>query len=603
MSGPVSDQNLLMMLEGNQPPPQASGGVTDPAILQQLNGAQQAAPQTQATQQQFMNPPQNSDNIATELAAPVSGFNNEMVNSLLGATQGIGNAIMPQHVHVPAWVPGIGGSDIGAENGNAGINEIKKQKDQMIADFTEGQPKTQDLMAAGGVGADVAQFMGASELMPLKYAEALRAVKQLGLGGRAAGAAAEAATFGPSVTAGALTSGAQPTENQDQRISNMMWGGGAAGLGEGVGKAISSEVTDPAKKAVMAIADKYDVPVFRNQLWDKGNPGKFATSLMRMLPGGGAESRIAGQTEDFNNRVMQEVGGSGNVSPEKVADQFDVNSKGFQTLMPKYNVPVNKAFRTDMAAALKDPTFGKLTSEKQGILDQHLQAINDAVQNATTGAPSAGQGVIPGADLHNIQSSIGADLRGANTSPQLGRLRDFLHDRFEGAVTDPNDLGQYTKLRQQYRDLLVLDHVVGQTPNAVMQPAQLQAAAKKIYKDYGYANTTNGATGMAQLARLGDVLKDNVRSSGTAENTSVKDFLKHAGSTLTGAAVGAGVGEEEDGGHGALIGAGIGIPLAYAMSHGVVNPYLFTKMQTNPSVAKAMAPALANALYNHYGTQ
>lgn len=397
------------------------------------------------------------------------------------------------------------------------------------------------------------------------------------------------AAFVPSIATGNIGNGASLMQNAGNVAKQSALAGGLSeGLGqitEGteaepyarlagavipslVGKAASPQVKDQTKIPAMLSAEKFDVPVYRNQLQDKGLL-KATASLQREIPGSGAAGKIDAQTAAFNRAVNKTIGETGDaVTPERLGTAYDRISKVYDDITNKYNAKIDSGFEKKFFDLLDEGSAIGDTS-KEHAFNTMAKNISDKIKN----------GELAGDTYQGIRSQIGRLMRGQTSSPELGQLQNLIDDQFSKSMS-LGDRMRFKTARTQYRNMLALEDVVGRNPNAPIQPGMLQGSVKSKFGDYAYG----GKSDLEELARLGNLLKDNYPNSGTAQRTAVLKGLKTAGAIGGAGAIGyAGSENPEE--------TAAGLGGALLLSRLGINPLLFQKMSTKAPAFNNFGPA------------
>lgn len=548
--------------ENAAPAQQASAGIPDWAAgkfipAEQIDGPVSSAPAAPSKD------PIDTFNKITD-AAPI-GFASALANVPLGATQAVAGGLhaigaLPDRANVN--IPGYGPLDLGYQAGNAGVNQIAAEKDQLVKEQTGNNPIAKGLGIAGQLAGNVAGF-GA-------------------MGGNAAGYIAP-------IKAGMAQAAMQPAQDQQQRLINTGIGGAAAGAGKLVGNVLSPQVTSPELQPAMETAAENNIPVYRSQVSNSG-PVKAVASWEKDIPGSGAGGKIAAQKAAFNDAVAQTIGQRGNVTPETLADADEAIGNTYKQITSKYDLAADGGFRQDLATIVQDGK-SNLVGEKLAAFNQQVKNIQSKIVNQSSNTISKGTGIIPGQTYQNLRSNISGILRGSNSSPQMGKLMGLLDTKMMSGMT-PEDASAFGDARSMYRNMMVLEKVVKMAPNEPITPQKLAQAARGSFSDYAYGSTNQ----LAKLGRLGNVLKDTYPNSGTPMRNQLFDIAKHAVAPAVGAAAGGGVGYHEDG----LGGAAAGIAGGALLNRGLATPFLYQKMTSAaaPSTAPAVASGIANSFMN-----
>lgn len=484
--------------------------------------------------------------VSTMLNAPFSGLLNSGVNAALGGTQAIAGGLNAIGVLPDAL--NIGGSDYGYKAGNQGINDIKSIIDQQNADAMAGNVPAKVMNTGGEIAGNMALFAGT--------------------GGTNPGYAAP-------IASGMITGGAQPADNQIDRLKNAAISGGAALGGKVLGDIISPQVSDQTKQAALQTAKDFDIPIYRSQVSDSPVV-KAAASFEKDVPFSGATGKVSDQVSAFNRAVNGTIGQTGDaVTPETLKDADKQIGDIYDKMTGKYNLKVTPDFE-DKLLQLNDSAKFLGDQNKSYALQNQVDNVMSKIRNDQIG----------GSTYQGIRSQIGGLLRGQNGSPELGQLQDLLDSQFQQGM-NVRDLTEFQTARSQYRNMLALEKVVANSPNEPISPAKLQGAVKNVFGNYAYA----GGSDLERLARLGNILKDTFPNSGTATRAQLYDIAKHVAGPVIGMGIGGAEGYHQGGTAGALAGAAGGL----ALNRMALTPFLYTKMSQNPALIQQLLPEISAA--------
>jgi hypothetical protein len=230
----------------------------------------------------------------------------------------------------------------------------------------------------------------------------------------------------------------------------------------------------------------------------------------------------------------------------------------------------------------------------------------DEIQNANL----THNGQIPGDVYQSLRSRMESEaralLKSADTAAhEAGRAIREMRGALDGAMergiarNNPNDLGAWRALRNEYRNLLVVEKVVPYADDGLINPLKLRQA---VLGTHGKRNYARGEGDYAELSKAAANILKPLPDSGTASHAAAKNFGMNwpsaiggaLGATAGGAAVPGGIGIAP----GALVGAAIGnaIPriAGRAATSGLGQSYLSNQFLT-PDLDNRTA-ALANLL-------
>lgn len=482
--------------------------------------------------------------------APFSGLTDAFANTAIGAVQG-GSALANK-------MGLMGDNTLSSVQKN--INDLQDMRKEDMAQEYQGEPAAKGLNTAGNIAGNVAQFA----MMP-------------GVSSESAAIAYPANTI-----AGSLLSASQPVEKEQDRLANAIIGGGSGLAGRALGGMLSTQVTDPTKRAAMQTAEDFGIPVYRSQVAMDNPLAKAVASFEKEVPGSGVQGKIDSQVGSFNQAVNKTIGQTGEaVTPENMHVADEALGKIYDNMTSKYNLPVTPEFETKLLE-LNDTAKSLGDEGKEYALQSQVDNVMSRIKNGT----------IDGKVYQNIRSRIGGLLRGQNGSPELGQLQDLLDTHFQGQPgMAAEDQGVLETARSQWRNMLALEKPVANSPNTALGPANLQGAVKNVFGDYAYG----GGSDLERLARLGNILKDGFPNSGTAARNQIYEGAKH----ILGPAIGVGVGGAEGYHEGGWGGAAAGAVGGLALNRALVTPYLYSQMSLAPSLAQRFSAPATHAMADY----
>lgn len=489
----------------------------------------------------------STEKFLNAINSPFSGLENSAVDTAVGGAQGLSR--------VMGW-----------NNVGDALKKFEQMKNESLNETLNNNPAATAGYVGGDIAGNVGLFNAAAGANP-GYLKTMAV--GTGLGASQPADKDNTDVLGYSVPTQAVNAGI---------------GGAGALAGKAMGNIFSSQINDPTKLAAVKTAEDFNIPIYRSQVSDVPAT-RIGASFMKELPGSGAESLIDTQRGAFNSAVLGTIGQRGDaVTPEALSAADKQIGNVYDNMTSKYQMPVTQGFLQKLDNLENDvSSIGDQT--KEHALQSQINTVRSKVQNALSGQPSSGQGVIDGKTYQGIRSRIGSLLRSQSGSPELGQLQSLLDDQFQGSM-NPADSLIFQQARGQYRNLLALQKVVGNNPNEAISPGKLQGAVKNVFGDYAYG----GGSDLERLARLGNLLKDSYPNSGTASRNQLWDLTKHIGAT--GLALGAGgeLGREETNSN--PFGVAAGALGALGLSRYGLTPFLYSKMSSNPSAASTALSAL-----------
>lgn len=448
--------------------------------------------------------------------------------------------------------------------------QVGQQTDALIGDTLKHDPQT----TAGEYAKTAGEFLPAAAAGPGSFGRRLVTQALLPAAG--------------SETAGQLTEGtaAEPYA----RVAGALAGGLAPSAAR---RAVSPLPISPERQALVDTLRREGVDLTAGQTTGR-NALRYAESEL----GGNAGARMMEQQgEQFTSAALRRAGIDANrATPEVIDEAFTRIGQQFDDLGGRNRIVADQQLGQDLRATINE--YGSLVPEsaRAPIVGNLTNDIVDAVRR--------NQG-IPGDSYQALRSRLDKAARGARADPQLSEalrgLRNSLDDAMERSIAanNPDDAGAWREVRNQYRNMLVLEKAAtGAGENAaqgIISPSQLRNAT---VTGQGRRNYARGQGDFSELARAGEGIMKPLPQSGTAPRTAVRNM----GAALP-AVLGAGAGGAAGGGAGALLGlaAGSALPpmVGRALLSGPGRAYLGNQAATgmhatDPRIAAVIAALLAN---------
>ena len=392
-----------------------------------------------------------------------------------------------------------------------------------------------------------------------------------------------------SETAGQATKGtaAEPYA----RVAGALAGPFAA---SGVSRAITPFPASPERQRLVQALQGEGVNLTAGKSTGS-RPLRWAESVLEDTPlvAGRARRVAEREAEQFTAAALRRVGENAPRATPAVIDQaFNRMGQTFDDLAARNVARADQQLATDVRSALDD--YYNLVAPPN-----RTPAVTNYVQEMVTAA-QRNNGAIPGDVYQSLRSRIERAARGMGNNPEartaLREIRESLDDAMERSIAaagNQADLGAWREVRNQYRNMLVIEKAVtGAGENAaqgLISPSALRNAAVNQNRR-AYAR---GQGDFAELARSGEALMKPLPQSGTPPRLgAMGGFGAGVGATLgstfglVGTALGGAAGYATPG----LIGqALLSRPMQAYMGNQAVN-----RLQPGRSVASPLA--IANAL-------
>ncbi|MBB5040801.1 hypothetical protein [Shinella fusca] len=248
------------------------------------------------------------------------------------------------------------------------------------------------------------------------------------------------------------------------------------------------------------------------------------------LGGRKVADKIERQGEQFTSAILKRAGINANrATPDVIDDGFRAIGQKFDNLASRNNLAPDTKLAQDLGAVWRE--YASLVPESR-----RAPVVMDLIQDL---GKTLGQGSLDGSAYQAVRSRLDRMARGAVSDPQLQDalygLRNALDDGMERSLyrTNPRDLGEWRKVRNQYRNMLVIEKAAtGAGENAasgIISPAQLRNAT---VTKHGRRNYARGKGDFAELARSGEAVLRSMPNSGTAGRLNAQNLGANVGALL-----------------------------------------------------------------------
>jgi hypothetical protein len=321
-----------------------------------------------------------------------------------------------------------------------------------------------------------------------------------------------------------------------------------AGGSKLVQKAISPFTTSPERTAAANVLQREGVDLTAGQR--TGSKGlRYAESE---IGGNVADDILERQNRQFTAAALRRAGvNADSATPEVIDDAFNQIGQRFDDLAARNTVLPDRQLVVDTMDTYG--AYNRLVPESQRV-PAVKEMANDVLKATRGKKPIAGE------EYQSLRSRLETLARKTtdNEAREAFRgLKDGLDDAMERSIAqnNPADAGAWREVRNQYRNMLVLEKAsTGAGENAALgmiSPSQLRnATVQKGRRAYA-----RGKGDFAELARSGEAILKPLPQSGTAPRLRVQNLGAMAPS-IVGAGAGGAYGAQDGGGlHGALVGA------------------------------------------------
>lgn len=394
--------------------------------------------------------------------------------------------------------------------------------------------------------------IGGSLVGPLGLAKAgLTATRLPGMAGRYGGLAADGAAIG---VADALGNDRDVMTGAAAGAALGAAGQAAVGLGS---KLISPLRTPPDRAAAAQVLAREGVPVTAGQ--------KTGSKMVRMseseIGGTVAEDIFDTQREAFTQAALRRVGENATrATPDVVDNAFSRIGKEFDTLAARNAMIPDPKVAVDLTNIAVDYAGTVAPGMRTPIIEK---TVNDVLQLLQTGR-------MDGTVYKTLRSNLDRFARGTMQPEAKMAARDLIQALDTGMERsilrqNPADAGRWSKVRRQYRNMLVLEQsLAGAGENAAMgliSPAKLRQAT---VNKQGKRSYVRGDGDFAELSRAGEALLKDMPDSGTASRSAARAIPN-----LMAGAIGGGTGYAYGGPDAAIGGALTGVVAPHLALYGL----------------------------------
>lgn len=349
-----------------------------------------------------------------------------------------------------------------------------------------------------------------------KYAETLGEFAPgvlVGPGGIGARVATTATSALGSEAAGQAAQKYWPDAEPYARIGGAIAGGMAPGIARRV---VTPLPVSPERAAMANTLKKEGVGLTAGQ--SSGN--ETLQYLESELGGGKAARMVEKQGEQFTSAALRRIGETADrASPEVIDRAFTRIGNDFDTLAARNPLPPDPQIATDLVPVITDYTSLVPSSARAPVIQSLANDLVNVAQNGVTGK-----------QYQAYVSRISRMARGTN-DPQTKQVLNEMRDILDGAMerhlqaTGSADAGAFSKVRNQYRNLIVMEQAAtgagGAADMGLVSPAQLKSAT---INKHGRRNYARGQGDYAELARAGSATMRPLPNSGTSGRTAARNI-------------------------------------------------------------------------------
>lgn len=329
-----------------------------------------------------------------------------------------------------------------------------------------------------------------------------------------------AARIGGNAAIGGAYAGLQSVGSDESRGANVALGGALGAGGELAAKGLgvmarrSANAIGDSTKALAQRAKDAGIPLHISQI-SESPLVRLTGSMSKYLPFSGAAKAGQRQQEAFNAAVGRTFGADAPKLTDEVMDAAGRSlSEGYRDVYSRMEIPIDAANVRRLAGAVNDQ-LPNLEEGQGRVLGNQLDRI---LSNAT-------DGTLSGQKYQALRTQmLSAEKGGGVTGNAVRNLRKALDEIAEGSALG-DDAARLRVLRGQYANKKLAESALKRVSGSGgdIRPADLWSVAR------------NGSTKeMRELAKIGQMLKDGVPDSGTAQRSAVLSAML-GGGAVTGA--------------------------------------------------------------------
>lgn len=396
--------------------------------------------------------------------------------------------------------------------------------------------------------------IGGAVAGPAALAKAgITATRLPGIAGKALGLAADGAAIGAATAFGNdqdVTTGA---------LAGGLLGAGGQALASGATKVLSPFIA-PAERAKSAgVLAREGVPLTAGQ-----KTGSKALMYAESELGGGAAGKVMDdQANAFTAAALRRVGENADRATPEVMDRvFRRVGKQFDDLSARNALVPDQRIAADLTQVAVDYASLVAPNARLGKIEKTVNEVIGLLRN----------GRMDGTVYKTLRSDLDRFARGATQPEAKMAARDLIQALDSGmersiARYNPSDAGAWSKVRREYRNLLVIEEAVSragdQAAGGVITPANLRSATAR---KQGKRNYVRGSGDFARLARAGAEVMPSLPQSGTAPRLAARGIP-----SLLGAGIGAGIGLGNGDFQDAAVNAAIGAAVPYGVGRALMS--------------------------------
>ena len=311
------------------------------------------------------------------------------------------------------------------------------------------------------------------------------------------------------------------SERAKEGVAPALFGGALGGaipasaLAAGKIKNAVTPTIDQAKKPIVELSEKYNVPLGIDDLSDS----KFYKTVIsegENIPMSGAGKFKDQQAKAFNRALVRTIGEDGEAfTPALVEDAYKNIGKQFDDALAGRKIELNDRFRSEIDNILLDA--------EDNIAQDYFRVVKRNVDKVLS---DTGLNQVSGEKLASVRSSLTKSLR-KNRNEATPYLSEILETIDEQLLINMSGKAS-SKLRDarlKYKNLKTLEPLIAK---AVSEGGEIRPALLKnrVIKNFGAKNVATGKAGeLGDLVQIADNIKDTVPNSGTSQRTLARNVL------------------------------------------------------------------------------
>lgn len=388
-----------------------------------------------------------------------------------------------------------------------------------------------------------------------------------------------------SESAGQLTRGLKYQGHSVEPYARIAGGMAGALVPSAISRMATPLPTSPERQAMVNTLKKEGVDLTAGQATGR----KSLQYAENELGGAAAQNMYEKQGDQFTKAVLKRAGiDATRATPEVIDRGFNRIGQQFDDLAARNTLVPDSKLVSDLRSTVQD--YYSLVPDSA-----RVPVVSDVVRDIA----SNGSKTMAGDTYQAISSRLARAARGTKDPQVKGALqgiRGALDDAMQRSITktNPSDLGAWQKVRNEYRNMLVIEKAATGAGENTAQGIISPSALRNATVNQGRRAYARGQGDFAQLARAGEATMKALPQSGTAPRTAVRN-LGTGISSILGAGGGAAVGGPVGAGVGALAGSLAPTVAGRALLSAPLRAYL-SNQAVQPSALDPGTRALISAL-------